>query len=395
MNYIIMPDLHGNYHKMIELLTKYMTIEDNKIISSDYKLILLGDFTDKGPLEEQMLIFDFLVKNRDLIISIRGNHEVKNYKVAKYYQDYINKGAPIDTDRFRTKHCPFPFFDNFLEKENLIEDYISYYDNYLLPVYQDENVICTHSPCLKEHIDNETSEMTKYVFPYPEDMEGDQSDYREFIEKFFLNLTNSNDYAGRKHFFGHLEVGSVLVNKDQIWLDTISKNLLTAAIIEDGELSFINKYGPETRIFHAPDSIQAKNYLFKTLLKNVVKMLVFIYGTLKKGFYNDFLMEGSSFIGECETTKKFPLNVKLNNYYPGLLNLPNEGHVISGELYEVSKTHFDNLIRFEGDEFQHGPIEISISEEKKIVETFFFIVDNSYKEENLSNKWSSERKALP
>ncbi|KAL3838559.1 hypothetical protein ACJIZ3_023150 [Penstemon smallii] len=69
--------------------------------------------------------------------------------------------------------------------------------------------------------------------------------------------------------------------------------------------------------------------------------LVFVYGTLKRGFYNHALIEDlmttrdATYIGPYTTVSSFPL-VCGPHGIPYLINLPGSGHRIRGELYSVS-----------------------------------------------------------
>ncbi|XP_073293432.1 putative gamma-glutamylcyclotransferase At3g02910 [Primulina huaijiensis] len=69
--------------------------------------------------------------------------------------------------------------------------------------------------------------------------------------------------------------------------------------------------------------------------------LIFVYGTLKRGFYNHSLISDlvhtgdAAFIGPRATLDAFPL-VCGPNGIPYLINLPGSGQLIRGELYSVS-----------------------------------------------------------
>jgi len=70
---------------------------------------------------------------------------------------------------------------------------------------------------------------------------------------------------------------------------------------------------------------------------------LFVYGTLKKGFNNHRIIEGSKYLGMHW----------LNNYgifdlgfYPGIR--PRQGGVVYGELYEIDDELFPRLDRLEG-----------------------------------------------
>lgn len=81
--------------------------------------------------------------------------------------------------------------------------------------------------------------------------------------------------------------------------------------------------------------------------------LAFVYGTLKKGFGNHWLMqelmaEGSAIkIGTARTLQSYPL-VCGPFQVPFLLHLPGSGHQVMGEVYEVNNAAVARLDVLEG-----------------------------------------------
>lgn len=78
-------------------------------------------------------------------------------------------------------------------------------------------------------------------------------------------------------------------------------------------------------------------------MENLYK--VFVYGTLKKGFNNHHIMDGSTFIDDVETRDNYTLIV---NDYISLYNTPGTADRTSGELYSVSEKKLRELDYFEG-----------------------------------------------
>lgn len=79
---------------------------------------------------------------------------------------------------------------------------------------------------------------------------------------------------------------------------------------------------------------------------------VFVYGTLKKGEPNHYWLEkeANGFARfECSGTTviKFPLIVATKYNIPFLLNVPNIGHHINGEIYSIDEQMFANLDELE------------------------------------------------
>jgi gamma-glutamylaminecyclotransferase len=67
-----------------------------------------------------------------------------------------------------------------------------------------------------------------------------------------------------------------------------------------------------------------------------MKHLIFVYGTLKKGFPNhDRYMQSAEKVGNYRTVENYPLVLIGQRYVPCMINAPGEGEHIEGELYEV------------------------------------------------------------
>lgn len=79
---------------------------------------------------------------------------------------------------------------------------------------------------------------------------------------------------------------------------------------------------------------------------------VFIYGTLKRDQPNHyFLVEPNNgiarFLCTGKTVNKFPLVIATRHNLPFLLNKPDFGHNIFGEVYEIDSKMLENLDDFE------------------------------------------------
>lgn len=76
-------------------------------------------------------------------------------------------------------------------------------------------------------------------------------------------------------------------------------------------------------------------------------MLVFVYGTLMRGFYNHGVMKASrgQFITNVITERNYDL-ISLGAYPGMIFNPKDKNFIIKGELYDVPELH--NLDRLEG-----------------------------------------------
>jgi gamma-glutamylaminecyclotransferase len=88
-------------------------------------------------------------------------------------------------------------------------------------------------------------------------------------------------------------------------------------------------------------------------LANPPCSLAFVYGTLKHGFSNHWLIEDvvgaghAHFLGVAKTKQRFPL-VCGPFQVPFLLNMPNSGLQVEGELYAVDQSALERLDELEG-----------------------------------------------
>ncbi len=74
--------------------------------------------------------------------------------------------------------------------------------------------------------------------------------------------------------------------------------------------------------------------------------LVFVYGTLKRGFPNyPGYMRAAEFVGTCTTVEKYPLVLGGERWVPCLIDRPGEGAAVAGELFRVDD---EGLRRLDG-----------------------------------------------
>lgn len=78
----VFGDIHGNYTQLVEYLKKI------EFFKTDVKILLLGDYIDKGPkcLHTISLLFCMKLLYPNRIYLLRGNHETEN--VNKYFGFY-------------------------------------------------------------------------------------------------------------------------------------------------------------------------------------------------------------------------------------------------------------------------------------------------------------------
>ena len=76
-------------------------------------------------------------------------------------------------------------------------------------------------------------------------------------------------------------------------------------------------------------------------------MTIFVYGSLKKGYYNHRLLTNAGLLGEFRTQPNYQLYD--NGSFPYLVEVqPGEGVCVEGEVYEVTDQQLKALDRLEG-----------------------------------------------
>ncbi|KAK4433037.1 putative gamma-glutamylcyclotransferase [Sesamum alatum] len=95
--------------------------------------------------------------------------------------------------------------------------------------------------------------------------------------------------------------------------------------------------------------------------------LIFVYGTLKRGFYNHRLIDDlmrtrdAVYLGPHTTLQPFPL-VCGPHGIPYLINLPGSGHRVRGELYSVSsalgRPRLDDLEGVDRGHYERLPVSV-------------------------------------
>ncbi|MDK1672826.1 fructose-bisphosphatase class III [Staphylococcus saprophyticus] len=71
MSIFVVPDIHGEYHKLIDLMNKI-----NEVREPEDKIIFLGDYIDRGRDSNKVIDYIFDIKsNDDNIITLLGNHD--------------------------------------------------------------------------------------------------------------------------------------------------------------------------------------------------------------------------------------------------------------------------------------------------------------------------------
>ena len=220
MRTILIGDIHGCYDEFIALLKK------SKFNKDKDRLIILGDFIDKGP--KSFEIIDYLAKLKkeikDRLVIIEGNHE---YQFLYTGYNLILRILLFCLGRNNTKKS---FKNNNMN--------LNYYDEFLLnnmqDFYEDDKFQTCHASIKKDNIK-------------------DNSKYTLVVNRL---TTYNSKYKGKLTITGHLGLGSplyfpgdgshkeikydvecTLPETGIICIDTAcyAGNKLTAMIIEDNK----------------------------------------------------------------------------------------------------------------------------------------------------------------
>lgn len=117
--------------------------------------------------------------------------------------------------------------------------------------------------------------------------------------------------------------------------------------------------------------------------------LVFVYGTLKRGYHNHSWLKGASFVKEATTVKGYLLYDL--GAYPGLVKAPNgQGKQIKGELFKVTQSILKGLDVLEGVAFGlYERVRIKLLNTKEPVWGYLYKHDVSECQE-IGNIWEGD-----
>lgn len=89
-------------------------------------------------------------------------------------------------------------------------------------------------------------------------------------------------------------------------------------------------------------------------------MYVFVYGSLKKGYYNHHFLDKSKFIKKAYL-KNYTLYYDYNKKYPSLYDVDN-GYLVSGEIYEINYDILNELDILEEVGILYKRVNVNISD---------------------------------
>ena len=102
--------------------------------------------------------------------------------------------------------------------------------------------------------------------------------------------------------------------------------------------------------------------------------LVFVYGTLKRGYRNHRWLAGQKFIGEARTEPGYTLHAL--GEYPGMIRSTADAAGVTGELWQITPAVLAELDKLEGlDEglYQRVAITLAPPFAHESVETYLYL----------------------
>ncbi len=236
--YLVVGDVHGCIDELKTLLIKKgFEIDHQGYLSKkeSCKIILLGDFIDKGSDEKIKDTIEFIYQNRDKIILIKGNHEDKVYRYLQGVDESLfTPKALKDKKKYYNSALLFER-DNEL-KAKFLE---LYNESFIWLEYaHDENfsMIFTHAPCKLKYL-------KKMDFKSQHNMVKSKSRSKhkgvklDDLISYIHQEAKDNQYY---HIFGHLSQENIREYKNKICIDTsaIYGNVLSAIYLKKDEFKF-------------------------------------------------------------------------------------------------------------------------------------------------------------
>jgi predicted kinase len=297
VEYTILPDSHGCYDEVIDVLTKAkFTIENGLIVNpGNRRIVCLDDYIDKGSKQKELI--QFFYRNQDYIYHVLANHEDF---VVRYFTGDIKP----DKDSLQ-------YFDsiNWLKDTPELEK-LKWLHSQAKPFLIHPDFICTHSPCKLKYLGKLDKESKKAQLKhrlhsiYGKDFDTEE-EYKAALEG---NLGWLKEQAITNFpfiFSGHLSFSNVVRLGSQVLLDTgsVYGNKLTVCNVKGRRLEFTQVQAKEvyhpikylTTIFDKQegvslDSLESKE---QKRVKRALgdKPINFISGTVSPSASNDSELE--------------------------------------------------------------------------------------------------------
>lgn len=114
------------------------------------------------------------------------------------------------------------------------------------------------------------------------------------------------------------------------------------------------------------------------------KHIVFVYGTLKKGYRNNHYLSDAIFLGTAETVEKYSMR-RHKYWYPAVIETL-EHYNIRGELWSCSDWILKSLDRLEGTLDLFYRKEIPIIHDAKVINAWIYFFNYPYLKNELKEQ---------
>jgi hypothetical protein len=230
LKYIVIGDIHECLDELKSLLEKNrinVRVDDTLEVPANHKIILVGDYVDKGAKTAE--IIEFLTLNRQHFILVRGNHEEFTYR-------HLDSTETIKNEHFTSIH-------RLRADPVLAAKFRRLYESSLPFVWcrgtYRSSFVVTHAPCSSRFIGKLDSKSLKaQLVSDPSLMNIDRTS-PEFIPAI-RQLLAKGETPSVYHFFGHFACDRPFRWESNVGLDTgcIGGGKLTSVFVADGDIYF-------------------------------------------------------------------------------------------------------------------------------------------------------------
>ena len=219
--YVVMGDIHGCFDEFILLLGKNGFIvnpegfiEDREGAGQNRKILLVGDYIDKGPKIKETV--DFIHRNVGWFKIVLGNHE--NF-VFKFLKGKISADA-VPKEILRKYFNSIHLFEHDGDFKEKLNDLVV---NHSFPFLKHKYFVVTHAPCDKKYLSKldrvSVKKQLKFDSPRRADFDSNEA-FQEDYEKQVSFLEKDSVRNQPYHIFGHDSYCKVFNLKNKIGLDT-------------------------------------------------------------------------------------------------------------------------------------------------------------------------------
>lgn len=124
---------------------------------------------------------------------------------------------------------------------------------------------------------------------------------------------------------------------------------------------------------------------------------MFVYGSLKRGFSHSRLMDRATYIGEFRTLRRYPLVVAGKSLSPYLLDIPEKGSRVKGEVYAVDDALLADLDHLErvgsGSRYTRRVTKVSSCADRAFVADVFIYFKSNELDAIVENKSGDESRS--